>query len=40
MLASDRSRYAWRICELRGTGPVLAGNVGTGWAFALAREGE
>jgi len=25
---------------LRGTGPALAGNVGTGWAFALAREGR
>ena len=25
---------------LRGIGPALAGNVGTGWAFALAREGE
>ena len=25
---------------LRRTGPVLAGNVGTGGAFALAREGE
>ncbi len=24
---------------LRGTGPALAGNVGTGWAFALSREG-
>ena len=25
---------------LRGTGPALAGNVGTGRAFALAREGD
>ena len=25
---------------LRGTGPPLAGNVGRGWAFALARDGE
>ena len=25
---------------LRGTGPSLAGNVGTGGAFALAREGD
>jgi hypothetical protein len=25
---------------LRGIGPKLAGNVGTGWAFALAREGD
>ncbi len=24
---------------LRGTDPALAGNVGTGWAFALTREG-
>ena len=25
---------------LRGIGPALAGNVGAGWAFALAREGD
>ena len=25
---------------VRGTGPALAGNVGTGGAFALAREGD
>ena len=25
---------------LRGIGPALAGNVGTGSAFALAREGD
>ena len=25
---------------LRGTGPALAGNVGTGSAFALTREGD
>ena len=25
---------------LRGNGPALAGNLGTGWAFALSREGD
>jgi hypothetical protein len=25
---------------LRGNGPALAENVGTGWAFALSREGD
>ena len=25
---------------LRGIGPALAGNVGAGWVFALAREGN
>ena len=25
---------------LRGSGPALAGNVGTGGAFALSREGD
>ena len=29
----------WRW-GLRGTGPALAGNVGTGWAFALSRDGD
>ena len=32
----------WPVCAwgLRGTVPALAGNVGTGGAFALAREGN
>ena len=31
---------AWGWAGLRGIGPALAGNVGTGLAFALSREGD
>jgi len=30
----------WFVVGLRGTGPALAGNVGTGGAFALSRDGD
>ena len=30
---------AWRICELRGIGPALAGRLGGGWSFRAVREG-
>ena len=28
------------LLGLRGIGPALAGNVGTGWSFRAVREGE
>jgi len=41
MLAPARSRCRLAyLGVLRGIGPALAGNVGTGWAFALSREGD
>jgi len=40
VLARVRSRSAAVFGGLRGIGPALAGNVGTGSAFALSRDGN